>query len=208
MTIQIQHKHTPPSPEVRDLTTLVTLWGFTFIALLVIITRLAWRYRRGEPFFTEDLWMAFAIIPLLTRLACTYSTLVNFSVHFIREMYTLESMHPDEMQRRIFGSKMILPGRICYAGFLWCMKVCILIWLEKVTGKVQPYGRAIKAAYVLVGVSFIGVVVSSLLECRPFRLYWQVWPDPGNCVIAQVQLVTMGVLNMYHSPRPYSPSTF
>ncbi|KAI5841210.1 hypothetical protein BZA05DRAFT_333598 [Tricharina praecox] len=166
MDTSTPHKRSA-SPESYDATTLATLWAFTFVALLVIATRLSWRYRRNEPFFTEDLWMAFAMVPLLTRLACTHSTLVNFTVHFDRELHPLDRMAPDEIERRRFGSRMILPGRICYAGFLWCMKVCILIWLEKVTGKTHPYGRAIKA-----------------------------WPDPGSCVKAQAQLMTMGALNI------------
>lgn len=45
--------------------------------------------------------------------------------------------------------------------------------------------------------SFIGVVVSELVECRPFPHYWQVVPDPGtSCRQSYGQLFTMGGLNI------------
>ena len=43
-------------------------------------------------------------------------------------------------------------------------------------------------------VTFIGVIVATLTECRPFYEYWQVVPDPApQCRQGLVQLVTMGV---------------
>lgn len=41
--------------------------------------------------------------------------------------------------------------------------------------------------------TFLGVVISTLAECRPLRRAWQVVPDPGpRCRLAYAQLATMG----------------
>lgn len=41
--------------------------------------------------------------------------------------------------------------------------------------------------------TFIGVVIATLSECRPFTHYWQVVPDPGpQCRQGYAQLITMG----------------
>jgi hypothetical protein len=193
------------SHETYDKATLTTLWVFTGVALGIIITRLIWRYRRGEHFYGGDIWMAISIAPLLMRLICTYFAIVFLTAHFDHHKYIEADMSEAEVRRRIIGSVTILPARVCYAGFLWCMKASILNWFEKVTGNERPYDLLIRVAYGILILSFIGVVMVTFLECHPVKLYWQVWPDPGDCVAAKTQLVTMGVLNMYYSPyQPYS----
>jgi hypothetical protein len=198
-----------PPREEYDHAALATLWVFTLITLALIITRLIWRYRRripGESFFAapEDLWMALSALPLLLRLVFIHISLLYLTAHFDRSKYPESSMSPTEIRHRTIGSKVTLPGRICYAGFLWMMKVVILLWFEKVTGNIWPYNAAIRSMYVLLGLTFVGVIMVTFLECRPVHLYWQVFPDPGNCVQAKMQLLVMGAMNMFvpNSPTP------
>lgn len=163
---------------------------------MLIITRLSWRYRRGQKFFADDYWMAFSIVPLFLRVAFIHLALVNFTTYIRDPNYRKMGMGEEEIRKRILGSRMILPGRVFYAGFLWCMKICILIWFGRVTAGEKCYGTAIRFTYAFVAMSFVAVVLSTFLECRPVQLYWQVYPDPGQCVKAQYQLITMGVVNM------------
>lgn len=45
--------------------------------------------------------------------------------------------------------------------------------------------------------SFVGVLVAEMVECRPFAHYWQVTPDPGaSCRQSYGQLFTMGGFNI------------
>lgn len=45
--------------------------------------------------------------------------------------------------------------------------------------------------------SFVGVLLSEMVECRPFTHYWQVTPDPGpSCRQSYGQLFTMGGFNI------------
>ncbi|KAA8912987.1 hypothetical protein FN846DRAFT_903128 [Sphaerosporella brunnea] len=182
--------------EALDHAALITLWACTFVALALILTRIIWRFRRREDFPAEDIWMVSSILPLLLRLAFIHISLYLLTTYFDRKKYLEQFMTGDEIWDRALGSRMILPGRLCYAAFLWTMKVVILLWFEKVTGNVWPYGLIIKGSYVFVGVTFVGVVLATLLECRPINLYWQVFPDPGNCVMARGQLLTMGAMNI------------
>lgn len=49
---------------------------------------------------------------------------------------------------------------------------------------------------ILVG-TFIAIIISDLTECRPFRQYWQVYPDPGGqCRQGFAQLFTMSICNV------------
>lgn len=183
--------------EHFDSVTASTTWAFTLISLALILVRLTWRYRRGQKFSKDDFWMVVSIAPLLLRLASSYIAVVFLTAHFNRAAISEDQMSAAEVRRRTIGSIAVLPGRVCYAGFLWCMKASILGWFEKVTAMEKPYAMLIRIAYVSLVISFVGVVLSTFLECQPLHLYWQVWPDPGECVAAKAQLVTMGLLNMY-----------
>lgn len=48
------------------------------------------------------------------------------------------------------------------------MKVCILGFYERLTGRSKPYGFLIDITYVAVFLTYVAVVFSTLLECRPF----------------------------------------
>ena len=185
-----------------DRLTVSVLWAFTLASLALILVRLAWRYRRGQKFGKDDFWMAVSIAPLLMRLPISHITATFMTAYFNHAALREDRMSADEVHRRTIGAITVLPSRICYAGFLWCMKASILGWFEKVTGMEKPYATLIRIAYVSLIISFVGVVLSTFLECRPVYLYWQIWPDPGKCVVASIQLVTMGLLNMYMARPP------
>ena len=40
--------------------------------------------------------------------------------------------------------------------------------------------RFLQAYWAILGVTFLGSIVSCFTECHPFQLYWQVVPDPGK----------------------------
>lgn len=79
-------------------------------------------------------------------------------------------------------------------------------WASKSITSKTSGGRAIKAFlskhlnhlfYAFLGVSYVVVVISEAVECRPFSQYWQVTPSPNpSCTVALVNLFTMGILNI------------
>ena len=44
-------------------------------------------------------------------------------------------------------------------------------------------------------ITYAAATVSIFVECRPFKLYWQLSPDPGECVQGNVWLLTYGIGN-------------
>jgi len=48
------------------------------------------------------------------------------------------------------------------------MKVCILGFYERLTARSKPYGLLIDITYVAVFLTYVAVIFSTLLECRPF----------------------------------------
>ncbi|RYP49580.1 hypothetical protein DL769_011057 [Monosporascus sp. CRB-8-3] len=45
-------------------------------------------------------------------------------------------------------------------------------------------------------ISLASIILATLLECRPIELYWQLKPDPGQCVKAYAQILLQGISNV------------
>lgn len=138
------------------------------------------------------MWMGFSVILLLVRLGLIHIVIV----YGTNSLSIAKALALDEQAReqRILGSKLVLASRIVYAAFLWCMKACILAFLSRLMSAEPNYARAIRVIGVGLLVTFIGVIPGTLLECRPFELYYLI-PGP-TCAKAFGQLITMGVLNI------------
>lgn len=54
---------------------------------------------------------------------------------------------------------------------LWCMKICILGFYERLTARAKPYGLLIDLTYLTCFITFIAVILGTVLECRPFPVY-------------------------------------
>ncbi|KAG0128166.1 hypothetical protein HOY82DRAFT_39465 [Tuber indicum] len=179
-----------------DTNTLVATYVCTILALILIFLRLGLRCRRKEGMRVDDVWMGISLVPLIVRLGVIHVVLAYGTNNFSRKAHPIEDISEVEIRQRSTGSKMVLAGRVFYAGFVWCMKVCVLGFYERLTARSKPYGLLIDITYVTLFLTYVAVVFVTFLECRPFPVYWQMIPDPGRCVQAVAQLVTMGSLNI------------
>ena len=68
--------------------------------------------------------------------------------------------------------------------------------LVGVSGK-KKFVRLLLFTRITLAATFIAAVISNLAECTPFRLYWQVTPDPGpKCRQAYANLMTVTAGNV------------
>ena len=51
---------------------------------------------------------------------------------------------------------------------IWIMKICIVEFYMRLTDGLQPYGLWLRVLWWVIVATFCGVVLSTLLECRPF----------------------------------------
>lgn len=100
---------------------------------------------------------------------------------------------------RSMGARMVLGARIFYALFIWASKFTVSEFLKRITIRIwkPSYERTLHGIRVFLVVTFIAVMLATLLECRPFNNYWQVTPDPGpKCRQNFAQLITMGTADI------------
>ena len=78
------------------------------------------------------------------------------------------------------------------------MKLAILEFFKRLNISWQrSYELTLMVLRCILGATFLAIVISDLVECRPFSHYWQVLPDPGGqCRQGYAQLITMAVCNV------------
>lgn len=82
---------------------------------------------------------------------------------------------------------------------LWTAKFTISEFLKRLTGQFwrRSYEVGLQFIRYFLVVTFVGVVIATLVECHPFPHYWQVVPDPGPmCRQGYAQLITMGTCDI------------
>ncbi|KAI5788965.1 hypothetical protein DFH27DRAFT_216521 [Peziza echinospora] len=186
-------------PNEVDYTTLGVTYACSILALLCITVRLLCRRIRGERFlaFRDDLWMGISIIPLLVRLGVIHIVLLYGTNSITGNPAKRARLTSEEITQRILGSQMVIVSRIGHPAFLWCMKACVLAFLGRLMSAEPKYARALRVTGWGLGLTFVGVILSNTLECRPFHKYYQVVPDPGNhCTKGFAQLLTVGTTNI------------
>ncbi|KAK3070259.1 hypothetical protein LTR53_010780 [Teratosphaeriaceae sp. CCFEE 6253] len=166
----------PPEPRSRMQnwpTLLYSHWATAFSAV-IIVTRICGRKVRSGVLFKEDWIMLAAMAPLIARMAVVHFVLIYGTNNIATVGHNLSAI---QLQHHSEGAKLVLAARILYAAF---------IWMSKLTG-----------IRVFLAVTFAGVVVATLGECRPFDHYYQVIPDPGpQCRSGYAQLLTMSVCDI------------
>ncbi|KAL4905296.1 hypothetical protein BDW74DRAFT_178293 [Aspergillus multicolor] len=178
----------------EDLSTTLALVGvFGGLSIILMILRLFMRKYRNQAFILSDYLTMVCILFVLTRSGLTTVVLLWGNNNMKRPALDLTDV---EIYQRTVGSKMTLANRAVYNTYLWIQKSNVLLLCERVlTGLPEPEMIVKVYWFVLLG-SLAAVMGTTFGECRPAHLYWQVVPDPGNCVKANTQLVTLVALNI------------
>lgn len=109
-----------------------------------------------------------------------------------------------DIKHRVVGSKIQVAGWTTAACLLWMLKLCVTFFYLRLTVRssrrrvdhryhanerqngLERYQVRIRIAMGLVLTSFIAVIMTIYMSCRPFHHYWQIHPDPGNVCQAAI----------------------
>ncbi|KAL6236041.1 hypothetical protein BDW75DRAFT_124454 [Aspergillus navahoensis] len=178
----------------EDLPTTLALVGvFGGLSILLMATRLFMRRYRKQDFILSDYLTMVCIVFVLARSALTTVVLLWGNNNMTRPALNITET---EIHHRTVGSKFTLANRAVYNTYLWIQKSNVLLLCERVlTGLPEPE-MIVKVYWAVLLGSLAAVMGTTFGECRPAHLYWQVVPDPGDCVKANIQLVTLVALNI------------
>ncbi|KEY65308.1 hypothetical protein S7711_01825 [Stachybotrys chartarum IBT 7711] len=151
----------------------------------------------------DDAYMAFALLPLLGRtITITTSFRLNPShssapvtaAQAAAAGLTVEAMTAN----RVDALRLVLPARICYALFLWSLKLSLLCFYARFVDIIDWGHTAVRVLRGLIIATFVAILIVTLTECRPLHLAWQLAPPEQrhSCARGLGNLLTMAVSNI------------
>ncbi|KAI3573673.1 hypothetical protein IWW34DRAFT_885649 [Fusarium oxysporum f. sp. albedinis] len=93
---------------------------------------------------------------------------------------------------RVWGSKIQVIGWSFYAFILWALKLASAqmhrvgpgrLWLTLISrhrSGLTHLKTRVRAAYMLLAITYLAVAFKILLSCQPMHKFWQINPDPGT----------------------------
>lgn len=89
------------------------------------------------------------------------------------------TLTPEGVQAYTYGTQMFLFGLWIYFCVVWTLKVNMLFFYRRVVKGTWTERLVVPVMGLVVG-SFLVIVLTMTLTCRPFKTLWQVLPDPGR----------------------------
>jgi hypothetical protein len=151
----------------------------------------------------DDAFMAFALLPLVGR---TTTIVTSFILDPNQSLapptaaeasaagLSLDAFTAD----RIASRKLIIPARICYALFLWSLKLCLLSFYSRLMDALERGHAIVRALRALIIITFVAVLIATLTECRPLSIMWHLAPKAQRdmCTRGLANLMTMAIFNI------------
>ncbi|OKO98435.1 hypothetical protein PENSUB_9111 [Penicillium subrubescens] len=164
--------------------TLIILWVFTWAAIGLMVLRLLVRKWKGLQFLLGDYFSLGAILCALVRLALVHVILIWGTNNMTTTFRHTHHFTTEEIRRREIASN------------LWLQKLVLLDTYRRLHTHLR-WEKATMIAYIgIFAATYVTVQIVTFTECDPFNHYWIVFPDPGTCCQAQLQLIVLGVLNV------------
>ncbi|KAH6893351.1 hypothetical protein B0T10DRAFT_482075 [Thelonectria olida] len=93
-----------------------------------------------------------------------------------------EALDPSSQEYllRVNGSKTQVAGWCVYITLLWTLKAAMCTFYLRLTEGLDNYRPRIFAGFILIFTTWVVVLLSILLGCRPLSNNWQINPNPGS----------------------------
>ncbi|TLD31596.1 hypothetical protein PspLS_02541 [Pyricularia sp. CBS 133598] len=179
-----------------DRTTLLVHWLFSCLATAIIVARVVWRKIIWRKLNLGDWLSIAAIFCIVTRLIMIHFVLTLGTSNISEEYRRVHQFTPQEIAQRETGSKLAIANRFFYNSYLWLQKLVLLDVYRRLYQNLRFEKIIVTSMLVIFFGTYAACQITTFVECNPIQLYWQVVPDPGSCVKAQVQLLVVGVTNI------------
>ncbi|PVH99944.1 hypothetical protein DM02DRAFT_728888 [Periconia macrospinosa] len=172
---------------------------FTMLRTYARVTAVSFRELRADDYL---IWFAILIYTTQCILGYNIGILARGLANngMTDEQRSALSQEDPEYGWRVTGSKIQVAGWTTAACLLWTLKMCVAIFLLRLTNGLKNYHKQIYAAMALIAATFVMVILTIYLSCRPFNHYWQIYPNPGNACQAGVSkpiVVSTFVTNVF-----------
>lgn len=164
------------------------------LSLVILFIRVIVSRYRKRPLDLSFFLVLLSIVVDITRI-----TIVYFYLRYGTASDALANEHyfdVHDMESVKKGSILSLMARTLITASCWLQVSLLLLFYSRMMYSICWVARMIRLTWIATIASFIAVVLATFLECRPFHLYWQVHPDPGNCVKGYIQIFIQCISNI------------
>ncbi|KAL4789398.1 hypothetical protein BDV19DRAFT_374187 [Aspergillus venezuelensis] len=174
-------------------------WSEYSIGVVVLLLRLFARFKvvgiknwQGDDWFTIVALIFWTAELTMLELIGQWGTNIGLS----DEERLAISQSPTKEANLIAGSKCLMAGWTCYVTLIWSLKACMLFFYNRLTlGLTQQ--KLVKFNMVLCACTYVAVIFTIFLHCRPIERHFQVYPDPGlNCSADFVNYIVIAASNV------------
>ncbi|KAL3441980.1 hypothetical protein BJX65DRAFT_313288 [Aspergillus insuetus] len=168
------------------------------IAILAVVVRLfsRWKLVGFRKWGGDDFFCILAAVLLILLMVPIFliGKLLGANTGWTSEQ--LDQFDDAEIDRMETGSKLVIVGWIGYVSVIWSLKGSVLLYYNRImSGVSQQMSIRVCAGYCLL--SYLALLLTIFLHCRPFSKNWQVRPDPGlNCSAHYSVYIVVAVLNI------------
>ncbi|EMC96759.1 hypothetical protein BAUCODRAFT_108650 [Baudoinia panamericana UAMH 10762] len=146
--------------------------------------------------FQVDDYLMLAALCFYTTLIATINIVRYVNSNLLPPGFDVNSLSPQDIEGRVYGSKLILVVEQCQCCTVWLAKACLLtLYLRLTTLRSENIILRILCGYVAFGFIFMEVFYFGVW-CQPFHNYWAV-PTPNvQCDAATNHLITNAFFNL------------
>ncbi|KAH8891079.1 hypothetical protein GQ53DRAFT_842004 [Thozetella sp. PMI_491] len=102
---------------------------------------------------------------------------------------------PDEIEDRIYGSKIVVVSEQFMLNVIYVIKSCMLIMYTRLTLGLGTQ-KAVRYLGVYVAVGWVATEVAFFTACRPFEGYWGMPPPNPQCTTLEHYAIVQGCFNI------------
>ncbi|KAI0908074.1 hypothetical protein F4823DRAFT_564219 [Ustulina deusta] len=169
-------------------------YAATALTLFILTTRIIlWLWRRERIDMSFVLAAASVVLVLARVFANIYYLKYGNAADVIKHVDYFDEHNLEYVK---IGSLLVLAARALVTTIIWLQISILLIFYSRITYGVNWVAVVVKITWATVAATFTAIIFITFLECRPFSLYWQITPNPGQCVYAYGQLLTQTISNI------------
>lgn len=169
-------------------------WICAALSIVILSVRLIATRYRDKTFNVASALVAASLLVVIVRIVVVYFYLLygtsNDLIHGKKTYFSHSALAKVKA-----GSILSLIARLLITTFYWLQISLLLLFYSSILRDFH-WINTIKVCWLVIVLTYIGVVLSTFLECHPFHLYWQIDPDPGQCIRAYIQLFMQGISNI------------
>lgn len=171
-------------------------WACAGLSLLILIVRATAARLQSGSFDISAIICFAAIVVVSARLVVNYYVL-SYGTSNDALFGNSQYFDSHDLEALKIGSILALIARLLITTFYWLQNCLLLLFYSRILEiRARWTTVLIQLCWIAMPLTYIAVVLATFLECHPFRVYWQIEPNPGICIRAYIQLLTQGVANI------------